>query len=240
MPTFPWRRGPQRGGALSALLGGLLGATTFVPYFVPYLTRGNVEATERLTGQVASSGSPDALALAMLLSVLGMFGLYGTLVVRSGRPDALAMFGATLAALSAVSISALLYGDKIAGSLGWLWTPSEGFSWWEMHWKGLLQEIGMSACALGLLLLGASAFRVHLFGRLRALPLDVALLWPASTCLPILLNRSGMGSLAELIIGALPYFGAALLGWVMLNYHPTERPAAAGGALGSVSDVGRD
>jgi hypothetical protein len=113
-----------RWGALSALLGGLLGATTFVPY----LTRGNVKATESLTGQVASSGSPDALALAMLLSVLGMFGLYGTLVVRSGRPDALALSGATLAALSAVSISALLYGDKIAGSLGWLWTPGEGFS----------------------------------------------------------------------------------------------------------------
>jgi hypothetical protein len=211
-----------RWGALSALLGGLLGATTFVPY----LTRGNVEATETLTGQVASSGSPEALALAMLLSVLGIFGLYGTLVVRSGRPAALALSGATLAALSAVCISALLYGDEIAGSLGWLWPPGEGFSWWEIHWKGFLQEIGMGAYALGLVLLGASAFRARLFGRLRALPLVVAPLRPASIGLLILLNRSGMEYLAELIIGAMPFFRAALLGWVMLNYHPTERPEA--------------
>ena len=124
-----------RWGALSALLGGLLGSTTFVPYFVPYLTRGNVEATETLTGQVASSGSPDALALAMLLCVLGLFGLYGTLVVRSGRPDALVLSGATLAALSTVCISAL-YGDKIAGSLGWLWPRSSRRSAWALTRSG--------------------------------------------------------------------------------------------------------
>jgi hypothetical protein len=186
-----------RWGALSSLVGGLLGATTFLPYLSPYLSRGNVEATDTLTGQV-SSGSPDALALAMLLSVLGIFGLYGTLVARSGRQDALALSGATLAALSAVCISALLYGDK--------------------NWDMLLQEIGMGAYALGLLLLGASAFRARLFGRLRALPLVVAPLRPASIGLLILLNRSEMAYLAELIIGAMPFFGAALLGWVMLNY----------------------
>jgi hypothetical protein len=204
-----------RWGALSALLGGSLEATTFVPAFVPafvpYLTRGNVEATEALTGQVASSGSPDALALATLLSVLGIFGLYGTLVERSGRPDALALSGATLGALSAVCISALLYGDK--------------------NWDMLLQEIGMGAYALGLLLLGVSAFRARLFGRLRALPLVVAPLWPASIGLLLLLNRSGMIYLAELIIGAMPFFGAALLGWVMLTYYrPGSGSIGPGGA----------
>ena len=198
-----------RWGALSALLGGLLGATTFVPTFVPYLTRGNVEATENLTGQVASSGSPDALAT--LLSVLGIFGLYGTLVTRSGRPDALALSGATLGALSAVCISALLYGD--------------------INWDMLLQEVGMGAYALGLLLLGVSAFRARLFGRLRVLPLVVAPLWPASIGLLLLLNRSGMIYLAELIIGAMPFFGAALLGWVMLTYYrPGSGSTGPGGA----------
>lgn len=200
-----------RWGALSSLVGGLLGATTFLPYLSPYLSRGNVEATDTLTGQV-SSGSLHALALAMLLSILGIVGLYGTLVAHSGRPDALAVSGASLAALSAVSLLAL-YAHTIAGSLGWLWP---------------LQEIGMGAYALGLLFVGTSAFRARLFGRLRALPLVVASLWPASIGLLIPSNRSGMVYLAELIIGALPYFGAALFGLVMLTYY---RPGS--GSIGS-------
>jgi hypothetical protein len=192
-----------RWGALSSLVGGLLGATTFVPYFVPYLSRGNVEATDTLTGQV-SSGSLQALALATVLCILGIVGLYGTLVAHSGRPDALAVSGASLAALSALSLLAL-YAYITAGSLGWLWP---------------LQEIGMGAYALGLLLVGTSAFRARLFGRLRALPLVVASLWPASIGLLLLWDRSGLVVLrTELIIGALPFLGAALLGWVMLTYY---------------------
>jgi tetratricopeptide (TPR) repeat protein len=173
----------------------------------------------------------------MLLSVLGTgtFGLYGTLVARSGRPGVLALSGATLAALSAVSFLAL-YAYTTAEMLGWLWMPGEGMSWWEMYGPMLLQQIGMGAYALGLLLLGASAYKARLFGRLRALPLVVGPLWPASFGLLPLLNISGMEYLASLS-GALPFFGAALLGWVMLNYHPTERPAAAGGDLGSMSDI---
>jgi hypothetical protein len=199
-----------RWGALSSLVGGLLGATTYLPYLSPHLSRGNVEATDTLTGQV-SSGSLHALALAMLLSILGIVGLYGTLVAHSGRPDALAVSGASLAALSAVSLLAL-YAHTIAGSLGWLWP---------------LQEIGMGAYALGLLLVGTSAFRARLFGRLRVLPLVVASLWPASIGLLLLWDRSGLVLHTELIIGALPYFGAALLGWVMLTYY---RPGA--GSIG--------
>jgi hypothetical protein len=193
-----------RWGALSSLVGGLLGATSFVPYFVPYMSRGSVEATDILMGQV-SSGSLHALALATVLSILGIVGLYGTLVAHSGRPDALAVSGASLAALSAVSLLAL-YAYTIAGSLGWLYP---------------LQEIGMGAYALGLLLVGTSAFRARLFGRLRALPLVVASLWPASIGLLLLWDRSGMVLPTERIIGALPYFGAALLGLEMLTYyHP--------------------
>jgi hypothetical protein len=211
-------------GALSSLVGGLLGATTFLPYLTPYfpyltpyLTRGNVEATDTLTGQV-SSGSP--LALATFLSILGIVGLYGTLVAHSGRPDALAVFGASFAALSAVSLLAL-FAYITAGSLGWLHTPGEDMFWWEQRRTALLQEMGMGAYALGLLLVGTSAFRARLFGRLRALPLVVASLWPVSISLLLLLNTSGM--VYQVLIGALPFLGAALLGWVMLNHHPTER-----------------
>ena len=200
-----------RWGALSSLVGGLLGATTFVPY----LSRGNVEATDTLTGQV-SSGSLQALALATVLCILGIVGLYATLVAHSGRPDALAVCGASLAALSAVSLLAL-FAYTIAGSLGWLWP---------------LQEIGMGAYALGLLLVGTSAFRARLFGRLRALPLVVASLWPASIGLLLLWDRSGLDVLrTELIIGALPFLGAALLGLVMLTYYrPGSGSIGPGGA----------
>jgi hypothetical protein len=220
-----------RWGALSALLGGSLGVAYSLAHtltiFVPL---------DRLSGGWVYVPVLTVFIFATLLSILGMFGLYGTLVARSGRPDALALSGAMLAALSAVSILAL-YAYTTAEMLGWLYPPGEGFSWWEMRRTVLLQEVGMGACVLGLLLLGASAFRARLFGRLRALPLVVAPLWPASIGLLIVLNMSGMEYLASLS-GTLPYIGAALSGWVMLNYHPTERPAAAGGTPGSVSNVG--
>jgi hypothetical protein len=193
------------GGLLGATTFGLLGATTFLPFLTPYLTRGNVQATDTLTTGLVSSGSSRALALATVLSILGIVGLYGTLVAHSGRPDALAVSGASLAALSAVSLLAL-FAYITAGSLGWLWP---------------LREIGMGAYSLGLLLVGTSAFRARLFRRLRALPLVVASLWPASIGLLLLLNTSGM--VYQALIGALPFFGAALLGWVMLNHHHTER-----------------
>jgi hypothetical protein len=155
-----------RWGALSSLVGGLLGAATFLPFLTPYLTRGNVEATDTLTTGLVSSGSPQ-LALATVLSVLGIVGLYGTLVAHSGRPDALAVSGASLAALSAVSLLALL-AYITAGSLGWLHPPGEDMFWWEQRITTLLQEVGMGAYALGLVLVGTSAFRARLFGRLRA------------------------------------------------------------------------
>ena len=177
--------------------------------------QGNVEATDTLTGQV-SSGSLHALALATVLSILGIVGLYGTLVGHSDRPDALAVSGASLAALSAVSLLAL-FAYITVGSLGWLWP---------------LQEIGMGAYALGLLLVGTSAFRARLFGRLRALPLVVASLWLASIGLLHLWDRSGLVVLGtELIIGALPFLGAALLGLVMLTYYrPGSGSIGPGGA----------
>ena len=66
------------------------------------------------------------------------------------------------------------------------------------------------------------AFRASLFGRLRALPLAVAPLWPASTGLLILPNGFGVVYLA--LFGALPFLGAALLGRVMLKSIPQNVP----------------
>jgi hypothetical protein len=219
----------RRWGALSSLVGGLLGAATFLPFLTPYLTRGNVEATDTLTGQV-SSGSPQ-LALATVLCILGIVGLYATLVAHSGRPDPLAVSGASLAALSAVSLLALL-AYITAGSLGWLHPPGEDMFRWEQRRTTLLQEVGMGAYALGLLLVGTSTFRARLFGRLRALPLVVASLWPANIGLLLLWDRSGLVVLrTELIIGALPFLGAALLGLVMLTYYrPGSGSIGPGGA----------
>ena len=90
----------------------------------------------------------------------------------------------------------------------------------------------MGAYTLGLLLVGTSAFRARLFGRLRALPLVVGSLWPASIGLLLLWDRSGLVLPTELIIGALPFLGAALLGLVMLTYY---RPGA-----GSIGPGGAD
>jgi len=91
----------------------------------------------------------------------------------------------------------------------------------------------MGAYALGLLLVGTSAFRARLLGRLRTLPLVVASLWPASIGLLLLWDRSGLVVLrTELIIGALPFLGVALLGLVVLTYY---RPGS-----GSIGPYGAD
>jgi hypothetical protein len=184
LPSRGTRDGGEVGGAF-VTRGRLAGGNYLRSVLRSVPEQGNVEATDTLTGQV-SSGSLHALALATVLSILGIVGLYGTLVAHSGRPDALAVSGASLAALSAVSLLAL-FAYITAGSLGWLWP---------------LQEIGMGAYALGLLLVGTSAFRARLFGRLRALPLVVASLWPASIGLLLLWDRSGLVVLRTELISA--------------------------------------
>jgi hypothetical protein len=214
-------------GALSALLGGSLGVALILVY--------TLAISYQLNWLLDSVWvTMPVLTFATLLSVLGTFGLYGTLVARSGRPGVLALSGVTLAALSAVSFLAL-YAYTTAEMLGWLWPEGEGMSWWEMTRDVILLQIATGSSALGLLLLGVSAFRASLFGRLRALPLAVAPLWPASTGLLTLPN--GFGMLHYALFCALPFLGAALLGRVMLEHHPTERAVAAGGVPGSASEV---
>ncbi len=226
LPVAP--RTAARWGALSALLGGSLGTLYSLAY--------TLVIAEFPVDWTWWDGQFTVLILfaATLLSILGIFGLYGTLVARSGHPSRLASAGVALAALSATSILAL-YGYGIAERLGWLWPPGEGFSWWEMNRTMILQEVGLGACVLGLLLLGVAAFRARLFGSLRALPLLVAPLWPASIGLLIVLNMSGMEYVASLS-GTLPFLGAALSGWVMLKNHPAEHLASEGGVTGSPAE----
>jgi hypothetical protein len=216
VPVAP--RIAARWGALSALLGGLLG----VAYSVAYTLAIN-------------NGTPDGAAwreapfigqilfLATFLSVLGIFGLYGTLVARSGRPDRLALAGAAFGALSATSILAQ-HAYRSAEMLGWLWPPGGGFSWWEMNRYLVFDVLGMGGCVVGLLLLGVSAFRMRLFGPLLALPFVVAALWPASIALLILMNTSGIHWMQYVswLSGTLPFLGAAFSGWVLLRNHPAD------------------
>jgi hypothetical protein len=216
LPVAP--RFAARWGALSALLGGTLG----VAYSVAFTLAIN-------------NGTPDGAAwwdsrfigeipfVATFLSVLGIFGLYGTLVARSGRPDRLALAGAAFAALSAACILALR-AHHSAIMLGWVRPSVEGFSW-LMSMSLVLDVLSMGGCVVGLSLLGVSAFRTRLFGSLSALPFVVAALWPASTALLILMNTSGIHwmNYVSWLSGTLPFLGAALLGWVLLRNRPADR-----------------
>jgi hypothetical protein len=104
-----------RWGALSALLGGSLGVALNLANTLTIFVQ-----LDRLLGGRGWVFGPvlSVFIFATLLSVLGMFGLYGKLVARSGRPDALALSGVILAALSAVSFLALLYACTTAEMLG--------------------------------------------------------------------------------------------------------------------------
>jgi hypothetical protein len=215
LPVAP--RIAARWGALSALLGGTLG----VAYSVAYTLAIN-------------SGTPDGPAwwnprffeihfVGTLLAVLGMFGLYGALVVRSGRPDRFALAGAAFGVLSVASVLAN-HVFNIAIISGWL-RPSVGsYSWWLMNMQLVFDALGMGACAVGLSLLGVSAFRTRLFGRLSALPFVVAALWPASIALLILMNTSGIHWMhyVSWLSGTLPFLGAAFSGWVLLRNYPAD------------------
>ena len=214
-----------RWGALCAIVGGFIG----MAYSMAYTLAINNGTSEGLAWW---DSHPAWLigVVAMLLSVLGMFGLYGTLVARSGRPDRLALAGVAFVAPSVASMLAWRAWN-IAMMLGWLVPPDdpgESLYWW-FYANRILELFSMGCCVVGLSLLGASALRMRLFGRLSALPFVAAALWPASIALFFLMAVSGLYHLAPLS-GTLPFFGAALSGWVLLNTSPRDRLAAAGGA----------
>lgn len=229
LPVAP--RIAARWGAFSALLGGFLGMTHSVAATLAFTVPLLAWWESLLTGQI--------FFVATYLSILGMFGLYGTLVARSGRPDGFALAGAAFGALSVASILAE-HAWTIAMFLGWLrppGDPGESFYWWIYSMR-ILEVLGMGGCVVGLSLLGVSVFRMRLFGRLSALPFVVATLWPASIALLFLMRTSGMHWMhyVSWLSGTLPFLGAALSGWVLLKIHSANQLAAAGGASSGVAE----
>lgn len=207
-----------RWGALCAILGGSLGVAYSVAYTLEtngYIPGGLAWWDPRFTGQI--------LFLATFLSVLGIFGLYATLVAHSAHPGWLALAGAAFGILSATAILAL-HAFRMAMMVGW-WRPplQEGFSWW-MTTMQILDYCGIGACVVSLLLLGTSAVRMRLLRSLSALPLVVAALWPVSIALLVVLNTSGMEWARHVswLSGTLPFLGAAFSGWVLLRSRPAE------------------
>lgn len=212
LPVAP--RIAARWGALCALVGGSLGVAYSVAFTVAIngsTPDGPAWWDAPFIGQI--------LFLATFLSVLGIFGLYASLVARSGRPDRLALAGAAFGVLSATAIL-VQKAFTITIMAGWLRPGVEGFPWWISGMQ-ISEVLGMGACVVGLLLLGVSAYRTRLFGSLRALPFVVAALWPASIALLILLNTSGIDRFSWLS-GTLPFVGAAFSGWVLLRNHPAD------------------
>ena len=101
LPASP--RAVARWGALCALLGGSLGVTF---HLISYSLLG---ALGILTGDHSYGNGPfmrfftlSLLLGALSLSSLGLFGLYGAVVARSGRPVLLAGAGALFSTWSAV------------------------------------------------------------------------------------------------------------------------------------------
>jgi hypothetical protein len=207
-----------RWGAFCALLGGTLGVAYSVAYTL--LTNGSTPDGAAAWWDHAPTG--QLLFVATFLSVLGIFGLYATLVVSSGHPGRLALAGAAFGVLSATAILAL-HALRMAMMVGW-WSPGqEGFPWWVTIMQ-ILDYCGIGGCVVSLSLLGVSAFRMRLWGTLSALPFVVAALWPVSIALLILLNMSGMewATHVSWLSGTLPFGGAAFSGWVLLKSLPAE------------------
>ena len=202
----------RRLGAISALVGGVLGTAYYL-----------VLAISLPSGLVLNIW--PVFYAAVLLSILGLVGLYGALAARADRAGRLAGAGAALAVVSAASWLA-------AGGYFALWPvdgrlstiPFSGFGYVDRLLSVLLatSTLGWS---VGLLLLGMAAFGARLPGRLRALPLAVAALLPASWLL-VVLSRVGLAygdglNYSVIVLSALasslPYLGTALLGRALLE-----------------------
>jgi len=217
-----------RWGALCALLGGILGVAF---HLIEYSLLG---ALGILTGGSYGSGpfvrffTFSLLLGALSLSSLGLFGLYGALVARSGRPGPLAGAGAIFSAAAAflwLSISG--YGavhDLASGTA--FFAPFE----WLRNAGALLIGPAMFFWFLGLLLLGIAAALQPLPRRLRVLPLALFALILPSYELGGYFEMVGNPVTAVIVMGfaqGLPFVGVALLGWALLGDLDAEPPAVS-------------
>jgi hypothetical protein len=232
LPVAP--RTVTRWGALCALLGGSLGVAY---HLINYSLLGALSIS---TGDFYGDDpftrffTLSLLLCALSLSSLGLFGLYGAVVARTGRPGLLAGAGAVFSAGSAVlwlatsgyaAISQLAYGSALFASFEWLWNtgtfviPKAILFWF-----------------LGLLLLGIAAARQPLPIRLRAQPLALFALIVPSYLLGSHFETVGTPVTSVIVMGfaqSLPFVGVALLGWVLLKGDDVEPLAASGGPVGS-------
>ena len=175
-----------RWGGISAILGGVMGT---VAYYVGV--------------SISLPISFVLLLFSVLLSTLGLFGLYGSLAATSGRlghPGRIASVGALLATASVVSW--LVVGTFRALGPVWSWAA------FPMH---VATVMAFCCWLVGLLLLGIAALRTRIPGRMRVLPLAVVALVPVSVVLP-LVTTVGMP-----LVTSLPFLGTALLGWFLLR-----------------------
>jgi hypothetical protein len=224
-----------RWGALCALLGGSLGVAY---HLINYSLLG---ALNILTGDYSYGNDPFTMFFtlslflgALSLSSLGLFGLYGAVVARSGRPGLLAGAGAIFSAGSAVlwlatsgyaAINLLASGLAFFAPFEWLWNmgtfviPKAILFWF-----------------LGLLLLGIAAARQPLPIRLRIMPLALFALILPSYSLGSHFETVGNPITGAIVMGfaqSLPFAGVTLLGWVLLKDYDAEPLAVPSGQVES-------
>jgi hypothetical protein len=224
-----------RWGALCALLGGVLGV---VYHLINYSLLG---ALNIVTGDFFGNDpfmrffTLSLLLGALSLSSLGLFGLYGAVVVRSGRPGLVAGAGALFSTGSAAlwlatsgyaAINQLAYGAALFASFEWLWNtgtfviPTAILFWF-----------------FGLLLLGMAAARENrLPTRLRALPLALFALILPSYLLGSHFETVGNPVTGVIVMGlaqSLPFAGVALLGWVLHKGYDAEPLTVPSGSVES-------
>ena len=221
-----------RWGALCALLGGIMG--------VALRLISSILATLSILTGYYSYGSGPLVQLftlswflgALSLSSLGLFGLYGAVVARSGRPGLLAGAGAISSAAAAflwLSIGGYAIANQLASGSA-LFAPFE----WLWNAGSFVIPKAILCWFLGLLLLGISAARQRLPARLRILPLALF----ALTVPCYLLRDYDFGTVfgnpviagIVMVFGqSLPFVGIASLGWVLLKDLDADEPLAVSG-----------
>ena len=234
LPAGPER--VARWGALCALVGGIMGVTL-------HLIGSLLGVLSILTGYYSYGGGPlvqlFTLSLflgALSLSSLGLFGLYGAVVARSGRPGLAAGVGLGFSTAAAVLwlatsgyavVSQLASGSALFAPFEWLWNAGS-----SVIPKAILFWF------LGLLLLGIAAARQRLSSRLRILPLALFALIVPSYLLRdhdfgTVFGNPVMAGVATVLGQSLPFAGVALLGWVLLEDHDAGPLPASGRPAGS-------
>ncbi|CAA9394667.1 MAG: hypothetical protein AVDCRST_MAG01-01-696 [uncultured Rubrobacteraceae bacterium] len=223
-----------RWGALCALLGGIMGLTL-------QLIGSLLGALSILTGVYSYGTGPlmQLFTLSMLLgalslSSLGLFGLYGAVVARSGaaRPGPLAGAGAISSVAAAflwLSIGGYAIADQLASGSA-LFAPFE----WLWNAGSFTIPTAILCWFLGLLLLGIAAARQRLPARLRILPL--ALLAFTVPCYLLrdydfgaVLGNPVIAGIVMVFGQSLPFVGIASLGLVLLKDLDADEPLAMSG-----------